>query len=224
MDLQVLVAACLLSIVLWLARTRSRRRSLPPGPSADPLIGHLRIVPSERVPDESSEKLQELDDNPDAEDLEDIKDIGATIFSEGATTSYVVLLWFYLAMILHPECQQRAYKEIVAVVGESALPDLNDRESLPYVECIVQEVHRWNVVGPFGMPHRAINDDVYNGMLVPKSAMVIPNVRICLGRHYADLAVWHAIVCTLTTLEIIPKTDEMGNPKLPEVTYTGETV
>ncbi|KAK1231443.1 hypothetical protein PQX77_005423 [Marasmius sp. AFHP31] len=168
-------------------------------------------------------------------------------------------------MILHPECQQRAYKEIVTVVGESALPDLNGREFLPYVGCIVQEVHRWNVVGPFGMPHRAINDDVYNGMLVPKGAMVIPNVRgmsldedvysnpkafdasrflpkpegkgeprfaaawgfgrrICPGRHYADLAVRHAIACTLTTLEIILKTDEMGNPKLPEVTYTGETV
>ncbi|KAJ8081660.1 hypothetical protein PM082_007506 [Marasmius tenuissimus] len=209
----------------------------------------------------ASEKLQELGDNPNTQDLEDIKNVGAAIFVNGGDTNYVMLLWFYLAMVLHPECQKRAYEEIVSVVGESVLPDSNDRGSLPYVECIVQEVHRWNVIAPFGVPHRAIDGDVYNGMFIPKGTMVIPNLRgmsldedvysnpkafdpsrflpkpegkgeprfvgawgfgrrICPGRHFADLVIWHAIVCTLATLEIIPKTDEMGNPKLPEVAFT----
>ncbi|KAJ8081652.1 hypothetical protein PM082_007498 [Marasmius tenuissimus] len=111
------------------------------------------------------------------------------------------------------------------------------------------------------VPHRAIDDDVYNGMFIPKGAMVVANIRgmsrdedvysnpeafdpsrflpkpegkgephfavvwgfgrrICPGRHFADLALWHAIACTLATLETVPKTDEMGNPKLPEVAFT----
>ena len=45
-------------------------------------------------------------------------------------------------MLLHPEVQQRAQSEIDEVVGRDRLPDLNDRESLPYVQCIVNEVMR----------------------------------------------------------------------------------
>ena len=45
-------------------------------------------------------------------------------------------------MLLHPEVQQRAQSEIDAVVGRDRLPDLNDRESLPYVQCVVNEVMR----------------------------------------------------------------------------------
>ncbi|KAL0064441.1 hypothetical protein AAF712_008605 [Marasmius tenuissimus] len=41
-------------------------------------------------------------------------------------------------------------------------------------------------------------------------------LRICPGRHFASLALWHAIACTLATLELAPKKDEMGNPRLPE--------
>ncbi|KAL0064442.1 hypothetical protein AAF712_008606 [Marasmius tenuissimus] len=115
----------------------------------------------------ASEKLQEYDDNPDVEDLEDIKGAAATIFGAGADTvclrhrsfmyrsemlilkslhgtqTYATLMVFCLAMILHPECQKRAYEEIISVVGKKTLPDLSNRESLPYVECIVQKVLRY---------------------------------------------------------------------------------
>ncbi len=47
-----------------------------------------------------------------------------------------------LAMTLHPEAQKRAQEEIDALLNGSRLPELGDRESLPYVECIIQETHR----------------------------------------------------------------------------------
>jgi hypothetical protein len=46
-------------------------------------------------------------------------------------------------MILYPECQKRAREEIDAVVGLDRLPELSDRESLPYLESVVQEAFRY---------------------------------------------------------------------------------
>jgi hypothetical protein len=45
-------------------------------------------------------------------------------------------------MILHPEYQVMAQKEIESVVGDQRLPEFEDRECLPFVECIVQETLR----------------------------------------------------------------------------------
>ena len=50
---------------------------------------------------------------------------------------------FILTMFLHPECQRKAQEEIDAVVGPGLLPDFSDRDSLPYLECILHETHRF---------------------------------------------------------------------------------
>ena len=49
---------------------------------------------------------------------------------------------FIAAMLLHPGVQERAQKELDSVVGRDRLPDLSDRESLPYLQCVVNEVMR----------------------------------------------------------------------------------
>jgi hypothetical protein len=50
---------------------------------------------------------------------------------------------FVLAMVLHPECQREAHEEINSVVGTARLPQFSDREALPFVECVYQEVLRF---------------------------------------------------------------------------------
>jgi hypothetical protein len=45
-------------------------------------------------------------------------------------------------MILHPEYQLKAQKEIDSVVGDLRLPEFEDREHLPLVDGILQEVLR----------------------------------------------------------------------------------
>jgi Cytochrome P450 len=56
---------------------------------------------------------------------------------------------FFLAMVLYPECQVRAQKEIDAVIGSERLPTFDDRRSLPYVECVLQETLRCVTVFQF---------------------------------------------------------------------------
>jgi hypothetical protein len=50
---------------------------------------------------------------------------------------------FILCMLLNPEIQAKAQKEIDTVVGRGRLPDFTDRDALPYVECVIQETMRY---------------------------------------------------------------------------------
>ena len=55
-------------------------------------------------------------------------------------------------MALYPEVQKKAQAEIDAVVGPNRLPEFHDRPSLPYINAIVKELSRWNLVLPLGKP------------------------------------------------------------------------
>ena len=66
-------------------------------------------------------------------------------------------------MMLHPAAQRKAQAEIDSVIGTDRLPTFDDRDSLPYVEALVKEVLRWQPVTPIGVPHRLMEDDIYNG-------------------------------------------------------------
>lgn len=46
-------------------------------------------------------------------------------------------------MMLHPDVYRKARLEMDRVVGTDRLPDFEDRDSLPYLECIVREVFRY---------------------------------------------------------------------------------
>ena len=46
-------------------------------------------------------------------------------------------------MLLNPGALRKGQEEIDRVVGNGRLPDFTDRDSLPYVECIVQETMRY---------------------------------------------------------------------------------
>jgi len=79
-------------------------------------------------------------------------------------------------MTLYPEVQQKAQEEIDRVVSNKKLPGIEDRENLPYVNAIVKEVLRWHPVTPMGFPHLTTEDDVFNGYLIPKGALILPNI------------------------------------------------
>ncbi|EGO23338.1 hypothetical protein SERLADRAFT_472320 [Serpula lacrymans var. lacrymans S7.9] len=79
-------------------------------------------------------------------------------------------------MMLFPHVQEWAHAEIANVIGNDRLSGFEDRFSLPYVEAVVRESHRWHPVLPLGIAHAAVDDDVYEGLYIPKSATVIANV------------------------------------------------
>jgi hypothetical protein len=57
---------------------------------------------------------------------------------------------FLLAMAMYPEVQKKAQEELDAIVGRERLPDFSDRDALPYINAIVKETLRWQLVTPLG--------------------------------------------------------------------------
>ncbi|KAJ6624204.1 cytochrome P450 [Mycena sp. CBHHK59/15] len=99
-----------------------------------------------------------------------------SLFGGGVDTTSATISWFFLAMALHPDIQLHGQQEIDRVVGRQRLPELCDRPSLPYLECILLEVLRWNPAGPLSLPHQVTQNDYYRGFCIPKGTIVIPNV------------------------------------------------
>ena len=99
---------------------------------------------------------------------------------------------FFLAMLGRPEVQEKAHKELDAVVGSRRLPTFEDLDSLPYVTAIIKETARWQVVTPIGLPHRTIQDDEYNGYFIPKGSNVLANL------WYTPSRILRAVHCLLS--------------------------
>ncbi|KAF9878842.1 cytochrome p450 1a2 [Colletotrichum karsti] len=108
---------------------------------------------------------------------DDIKGAAGAVYAAGQDTTWSTLVVFVLAMVLHPDIQEKAQTMIEEVVGKERLPRFGDRPRLPYIDCIVQETLRWCPVSPIGVPHRSLEDDVYQGMFIPKGSLVYANAR-----------------------------------------------
>jgi cytochrome P450 len=79
-------------------------------------------------------------------------------------------------MSLHPDVQKRAQEEVDRVVGTDRLPTFDDLSQLHYVNAVIKEVLRWAPVAPLGLQHRVLQDDVYEGYLIPKGVTVVANI------------------------------------------------
>ena len=87
-----------------------------------------------------------------------------------------ILKGFFLVMALYPHVMKKAQEELDRVVGNERLPELSDRGNLPYISALLKELLRWACPLPFGIPKRAMEDDVYKGYRIPAGATVIENI------------------------------------------------
>ncbi|KAJ7652782.1 cytochrome P450 [Mycena polygramma] len=157
-------------------------------------------------------QLEEMDtwDRVITEDEVDLKANTASMFAAGVETTWSALSVFMLAMVLHPECQTKAQKELDRVLGAARLPEFSDRESLPYVECIFQEIFRWGPGLALGVPRRCMEDDIYRGMLIPAGSTVFANI---LGMTLDEKIYSHPT--TFSPERYLPQPGGKGEPHFP---------
>ncbi|KAJ7804522.1 cytochrome P450 [Mycena olivaceomarginata] len=105
-----------------------------------------------------------------------IRDTAGSIFNAGIQTTLATLRTFALAMLLHPEIQERAQSEIDSVVGCDRLPTFDDKPALPYITALVKEMLRWNPPSPVGVPHFVAVENEYRGYRIPAGSIVLGNI------------------------------------------------
>ncbi|KAF8510633.1 cytochrome P450 [Gautieria morchelliformis] len=98
---------------------------------------------------------------------ETIRNTGAVAYLAGADTRFI---------LVHPHHGPLSQcVSLDEVIGANRLPAFKDRESLPYMNAVCKELQRWRPVAPLGVPHRLMEDDVYDNNFIPRGSVVIGN-------------------------------------------------
>ncbi|KAL5504696.1 hypothetical protein ACEPAH_7359 [Sanghuangporus vaninii] len=130
-----------------------------------------------------------------SQEEEDIKTFSGTFYLSGTETVCLInrlqyarflsnafietataLTAFFLMMVHNQEVQKRAQEEIDRTIGLDRLPLLNDRASLPFIDCLIKEVLRIHPPAPLGLPHQSTPRDEHCRWDIPGKSMVIPNI------------------------------------------------
>lgn len=95
----------------------------------------------------------------------------------GTDTTALLTEWVMAELILHPEVQEKLYKEIDNAVGNKAVTDA-DVAGLPYLQSVVKETLRVHPPGPLLSWARLSTSDVQlsNGMLIPAKTTAMVNM------------------------------------------------
>ncbi|KAJ7768207.1 cytochrome P450 [Mycena metata] len=100
---------------------------------------------------------------------------GIGLLDAGSDTSAAFLLSLVLVLSLYPECQERARKEIDAIIGPTRLPVAEDGAKLPYLNALIREVLRFRPQFPLGIPHMLSDSIVYKDHFLPKGSKLMLN-------------------------------------------------
>ncbi|KAF8814227.1 cytochrome P450 [Phlegmacium glaucopus] len=111
-----------------------------------------------------------------AEQEHEIKWSAQSLYAGGADTTVSTIYAFFSAMTVYPDVARKAQAELDAVVGTDRLPKFSDRVNLPYINAVTLEIMRWHSVVPTALPHRVMEDDIHDGYLIPKGAIILPNI------------------------------------------------
>ncbi|KAF9028099.1 cytochrome P450 [Rhodocollybia butyracea] len=110
---------------------------------------------------------------PEMEDI--VMYVAGSLFSAGTETVSGSILTFILLMARHEQIQERAFQEIATVVGLDRLPGPQDADSLPFINALVQEVHRFNPSIPLAT-HSNYQDEEYRGQRIPRKTWILVNI------------------------------------------------
>ncbi|TFK41794.1 cytochrome P450 [Crucibulum laeve] len=104
-----------------------------------------------------------------------VQDTAGMIYGAASHTTISAIYTFLIAMLHYPYVIKKAQSELDRVIGQSRLPDFGDMKRTPYIMAIVKEVLRWQPVTPQAIPHRLMEEDVYEGYVFPAGTIFVPN-------------------------------------------------
>ncbi|KAH9956415.1 cytochrome P450 [Russula dissimulans] len=139
------------------------RESIPSG-TARPSLAVKGLQEIENLKGREREKAEEV-----------IAGALGSMYAAAAGTTVTSVMSFVAGVLLCPDIQIRAQRELDEVTRRERLPTFEDRSALPFVDAICKEALRWRPALPLALPHATTEDDVYEGFLIPKGALVVGN-------------------------------------------------
>ncbi|KAH9849406.1 cytochrome P450 [Lenzites betulinus] len=129
--------------------------------------------------EEKEQEGHNADLSVDQQRESDIRWTADAFYIASIDTTLAMMLHFILAMMQYPDVARKAQETLDTVTGSTRLPTFEDRPALPYIDAVLSECMRWTAPVPFGLPHRLMEDDIYEGMAIPKGTLVFANVCVC---------------------------------------------
>ncbi|KAF8761813.1 cytochrome P450 [Rhizoctonia solani] len=163
-----------------------------------------------------------------AEREEWLKEIGVTTFGAGADTSTTLLINFIFAMVVNPDAQARAQRELTSLLGHAVLPKMSDKKRLPYIRNLIDEVLRLYPVMPFGNlwavgrdPRHYKDPEVFDpdrflDPEVPRPSAFGWGRRKCPGFHFAEDSAFIIAASMLSIFTFLQKKDINGDVIVPQ--------
>ncbi|XP_070609885.1 cytochrome P450 2J5-like [Erythrolamprus reginae] len=102
------------------------------------------------------------------------------LFIAGTDTTSSSLKWALLLMANHPDVQDKVHKEIKEVLGSSHSICYQDRKKVPYTNAVIHEILRSKYILLFGVPRQCVKDVYLGDFLIPKGAILTPDLRSVL--------------------------------------------
>ena len=106
-----------------------------------------------------------------------------SIILAGIETTLSTILWFFVYMLHYPEYQNKMFEEIQSNVGLDRPVVYKDMESLPFVQAVILETHRFATVSTLALPHKTMKDTWVAGKAIPKDTTIFFNTY---ALHYSD--------------------------------------
>ncbi|XP_067664353.1 cytochrome P450 2U1-like [Haliotis asinina] len=149
---------------------------------------HLNSYDEDNVDDFITAYIKEmkLRGNDDTFDRGHLEKTVRDLFIAGTETTATTIRWTLLYFLHNPDVQEKCFREIRDNIGQSRLPTMKDKTSLPYVEATISEIQRCTDIAPLAIPHSVPYDIQFQGYTFPKGVTVLPNLDSVLQ----DPAVW----------------------------------
>eukprot|EP01133_Synstelium_polycarpum_P020473 gene20473-24566_t len=126
-------------------------------------------------PDKPRDLFDLLIIDSEGKEKESVIHIATDFVLAGTDTSASTIEWFTLLMCNHQEIQEKAYAELISVVGAGNKANLSHRIATPYINAVIKEVLRFRPIAPLGLPRIAKNDIVIDNLKIPRGTQMILN-------------------------------------------------